>query len=286
MSQDFFSRDGVPSDKFPLLSHFSISLLGGGYPHSLPCDDAVNDFLTSCRPLKGLSLTKCYKIITLPEILLRHGPSLRKLSLHELGSARHVLSTTELQNIRDACPFLEDVEVDINCSPDGKAEQELFSSLARFPKLAVVRFYIDLGIVRGSSGVRMPLYEANPFCTGNSGWLERIWAIFESEKHWNKSVPLEELHVKIGQWECTMGPGYPAFRLLLDKSNRRYLRARASDRDDFPNEIEIARDDGSDDHSGLKGWETRPFPSSWRFGEKWEVPQAVGKRMKPYPFPI
>jgi len=288
---DYFAKEGVPNDRFQSLSHLSLTMSRHPRLPRLPfheCNDAASQFLTSCPPLESLCIKTWFKTISLSDILLRHGSTLRNLSLHEaettsLEEPRKILSKMQLEEIRRACPLLEDIEVDINRSSDGKSEFELFSSLAGLAKLKIFRLYIDLGIAHEDRRMSVPdrkkmTYEENPFFIENPGWLERIWAIIQSEKGKNQSVPLKELHVKVGEWDRNVSGGLPTHWVTWERSNRKYLRATASDRDDRPDEIAVIRgpDRGGDD-STVKSWEARPVPSDWRFGDKWEVLQTVGE---------
>jgi len=50
---------------------------------------------------------------------------------------------------------------------------------------------------------------------------------------------LKELHVKVGEWEREMGGGYPAAWVIWEASNRRYIIAKPSERDDRPDDIVV-----------------------------------------------
>jgi len=209
---DYFAKNGVPNGRFASLSDLSLTLALSirGPPNQYI--DVVDQFLLSCNPLKCLSIKGSFSMISLLEILLRHGSTLRKLSLHEsetpsLKRPRQVLSQIQLAHIQKVCPLLEDIEVDINRSSDGKVEQALFSSLAGLPKLKTVQLYVDLGIahIASSQDDPLPPHTENPFHPENPGWLERIWSSLQSEKEKQSSVPLKYLDVKIGETEPSDG---------------------------------------------------------------------------------
>ena len=148
---DYFAKNGVPNGRFASLSDLSLTLALSTRRPPNQYIDVVDQFLLSCNPLKSLSIKGSFNMISLLEILLRHGSTLRKLSLHEsespsLERPRQVLSQIQLAHIQKVCPLLEDIEVDINRSSDGKVEQALFFSLAGLPKLKTVQLYVDLGI--------------------------------------------------------------------------------------------------------------------------------------------
>jgi len=71
--------------------------------------------------------------------------------------------------------------------------------------------------------------------------------------------------------------GPPARWFVWEASNQYNLAARASDRDDRPDEIAIIRSPRGGSDLVEQAWETRTVPSGWRFGEKWEVSDNVGK---------
>lgn len=88
--------------------------------------ESVMLFLDKVGPLRGLSLTSVGSKVPLKRILERHCPTLKELKIHErdylhamdeqygIDRPREALEEEELKLIRDECPDLESLTVDVN----------------------------------------------------------------------------------------------------------------------------------------------------------------------------
>lgn len=252
----FFKDDG-PVGKFSSLKHLSTAL-GPSIQFDLgELGTTLGSFLMYCNPLESLSLTNRCGRISLPTVLANNGPALRSLSLHEtetsiLGEPRETLHLTQIEEIRRMCPLLEDLTLDLDRASSPDSKKAILSKLAKFPRLSVIRIYFDLGIAEEAARTpwvfldedeaeaEVAAHQANPFHPfKDTCWLENIWSFLRNDKKEHGTVPLRELHIKVGEWEREIGAGYPAGWIIWESSNRRYYIATASERDDLPNEISV-----------------------------------------------
>jgi hypothetical protein len=256
-------KPGEQTPRLQSLAHISFSMITHHLEHAQRMNDDMNNFLTICKPLQSLSIDTWFKTLAFADILPHHGSTLRKLYLHDTEA---ILPMTLLKDIRDHCTELQDFELDMKRSSDGKAEAELLSALSTFPKLRIVRLNISPGI----TGVH---YAENPFWTKNPGWLERMWVLLSP-------LRLEELHVKIGKWDNMWWGGgrYISYDWGEEEGESwRCVWARRSERDDRPDEIMVIK--CLADYALLKSrdWEVRTLPRRWRFGEMWSRPRDVAR---------
>ncbi|KAL0565705.1 hypothetical protein V5O48_016317 [Marasmius crinis-equi] len=109
----------------------------------------VMGFVCSLPSLQSLSVTNYATTIDLPTVLLHHGTTIRSLSLHQTegGEERWAFSVTpaQIESLGTKAPNLESLEMDINRTPDGQDESEIYSALSRIPSLARVVLHYDLG---------------------------------------------------------------------------------------------------------------------------------------------
>ena len=116
---------------------------------------AANTYFATCAPIETLSLWGWHGIVTLDNIL-RHGPSLKDLQLHEresidLHRPRALLSKDDVHRIRTTCPTLESFTMDIDrAETDWRDEQEnehIYRELALLgDRLEKVQLYFNLGL--------------------------------------------------------------------------------------------------------------------------------------------
>ena len=97
------------------LRHVSLNLaahLFGGRQAA----DATVKFLQTCHPLKSISIWSWSGTIPLDIILKNHGKTLTTLQLHERDHfyPRQVLTLTQIRQVREQCPKLEDLTIDMN----------------------------------------------------------------------------------------------------------------------------------------------------------------------------
>jgi len=254
--EDFFTRDCLPNSRFPNLKHFStsIDLYNRDAIKLAVLKLAVSGYIASAKPLQTLSLKNWRKDIPLSTILSAHGKTVQTLALHEtenINEPQGLLSLTELDQIAQCCPFLEDLTLDVG---DRGLDHMLamISALAKLPKLSVLRIYIPLGIAgeaaqtpwglleKEKSSLDVGSHKRNPLSPlDDACWLENFWSILRTEKLRYRTPALQEFHVKIGEWESKMGQGFPAPWVIWESSNRRYLIAKPSERDDTPDELSV-----------------------------------------------
>ena len=252
----FFRNDG-PLEKCKTLKELSVVFPDFVYTGADERRDYLRNFLSFCKPLEHLSLTNRRGWIPLPTILENNGRALRSLVLHEIESPnvdekRDILSPSQITEIGQLCPLLEDLTIDIDHASSAKFKEEVFHELGQFPLLSILRIYLDLGIA--NEAARTPWVfldeeearaEAASHCTNplNSykeyRLLETIWSVMKREKSESGAAPLKELHVKVGEWERERGGGYPAGWVIWEASHRRYYIAKARERDDRPNEMSV-----------------------------------------------
>ncbi|ORY58781.1 uncharacterized protein BCR38DRAFT_446553 [Pseudomassariella vexata] len=81
--------------------------------------------------------------------LLRHGPKLKKLVIHQAEACQGrwrdaVVDAKTLRNVRDACPLL--VELGLDVGRDGSWPYDILETLATFPRLRSLTIWFELGL--------------------------------------------------------------------------------------------------------------------------------------------
>ncbi|THV04316.1 hypothetical protein K435DRAFT_774448 [Dendrothele bispora CBS 962.96] len=110
------------------------------------------DFLFSLPSLEELSISDDLKYIDLESLLSYHGSTLRTLHLHEtetvaiLQNPRRTLSLDDLRLIRDSCPRLYDLGIDISYIRADPQESEIYAVLSTFGNIYSLTLNYDLGI--------------------------------------------------------------------------------------------------------------------------------------------
>ncbi|CAJ2503513.1 Uu.00g109070.m01.CDS01 [Anthostomella pinea] len=95
------------------------------------------------------------------EEITRHGATLRKLRLHEVEGWRspkrreNIIDVESLRAIRDHCPFIEDLTLDI--PRDGDWPYEMLDILASFPRLHTLMIVFDVGGSTAEDIIRPPV---------------------------------------------------------------------------------------------------------------------------------
>ena len=148
----------IASDLLKNLRHVSLNFASNP---NLDMSTAAENYLASCAPLETLSLWSWMKVVTLPTIL-KHGPTLRCLQLHEREStsievARGLLDNEDVREIRIACPQLQEFTMDIDQETeswqDEKENPKIYHELALFgSQLNKVQLYFELGIAAQIAG--------------------------------------------------------------------------------------------------------------------------------------
>ena len=151
-------RGGEPSSDYfahalkvlPNLKHVSLNLR---FNHSKEFRAAVENYLCLCPTLESLSLWSWMGRVKL-DTILRHGPTLKMLQLHEREEGmlgRPTMTVEDVKAIREACPHLTDLTIDMRRESRNLAAEtrndEICAELALFgPQLEKVQVYFDLGI--------------------------------------------------------------------------------------------------------------------------------------------
>jgi hypothetical protein len=255
------------------LKHVSLNF---SYSKDADIAAAADNYLATCPSLETLSLWSWANIISLQSIL-RHGPTLKTLQLHERETTdvdvpRTVLTSSDVADIRRACPKLRDFTLDIDREAH-EWEQEvnnqtIYAELALFT-LDKVQLYFNLGIAAQISGRMSTLNDADmssdsEFCESDCespstkggehscslsarekamlplrteedtvAQAKSIWkSIFKHRRTGERA-----LDIKIGEWERKMGLGYPARWVVWEQRNRSYLKLRPNERDDMLDEV-------------------------------------------------
>ncbi|KAL1742730.1 hypothetical protein HDZ31DRAFT_65709 [Schizophyllum fasciatum] len=115
--------------------------------------ERVSTFFSELPPLESLSILGPRDVLPdLSAVLARHGPSLRRLHIHQREvypepgvPPRRVLSIGELTSIRDDCPHLIDISIDID--PTGHSHiGAVCDLLGRPPRLHRATINFDIGL--------------------------------------------------------------------------------------------------------------------------------------------
>jgi hypothetical protein len=275
------SRGFVPDKSYfelapTLLTSLKHVSLNFSYNKDADIAAAADNYLATCSPLETLSLWSWMNVISLQSIL-KHGPTLKILQLHERESThvdvpRALLTSTDVADIRRVCPILRDFTMDIDREAlDWEQEvnnQTIYAELALF-SLDKLQLYFNLGIAAQISRATSALNDADAspdseFCENDSGSplakrRKRHHSLSTREKAllplrtaedtvaqvksiWrtifkHRRTGERALDIKIGEWERKMGLGYPAHWVLWEQRNRSFLKLRPNERDDMLDEV-------------------------------------------------
>ncbi|KAL0571072.1 hypothetical protein V5O48_010880 [Marasmius crinis-equi] len=212
---------------------------------------ALEDFLSfTCPPLQSLSIVDCHSHINidLSPILLRHGESLRSLTLHQVerkGCARSILTREELSLLRTKAPHLERFTLDVNRTIDsGSNESEIYRALASFPNLQHLTIYFDLG-------TRHKAFEGEDIRTEadkmDADLFHQIYTEIDEEfakEVWRavRGKELEEVVLYDGEPKREVEFVYPwCWASPRERSQLQRFSIRANERDDSKDEITVVR---------------------------------------------
>lgn len=106
-------------------------------------------FLERSPPLSMLSLHGYTGLVNWKSLLPRFSNSLKALEIREWESSdpsrpRPVLSYTQLEQIKEICPFLEEISLDIN--RNGTWPHQILGSLAKFENVQKLELWFELGV--------------------------------------------------------------------------------------------------------------------------------------------
>ena len=259
MDADFFTTATV-NNIFGSLKRLALDLYTiRGF--NIAVGSAVNDFLLRCRPLESLTLTNRRDSVQLSTILSRHGKSLRALHLHEreasrrpdrynnfLASPRIVFSASDIKQIRDACPHLEELTVDIDRTTSTSTEREIYALLATFPNLAEITINFDLGLPyvqrrrprerdnHANMEVFLPPNFGPKYPSLSNDSVTNIWSSIATAK---VGVRLRVLHVNTGEKPSHFQPRFRTWWQEYEHDHHQEFTARASSRDDGEGRVEV-----------------------------------------------
>ncbi|KEF60871.1 uncharacterized protein A1O9_02433, partial [Exophiala aquamarina CBS 119918] len=252
------------ADLLPGLKHVSLNL--GSQKCSTETTEAVQRYISSCSPLKTLSLWSWIGRVSLQSILQQHGSTLEVLRLHEreeIGDdpdGQKFISLADVHSIRASCPRLKSFTFDLkrqSKQPRANDYQPILAELVKM-QLDTLEIYLDSGLlfmytlnrwndsnlkhVRGGNFGRgdtndpgrnkvHPPTSADDICT----FTGEMWkSIFGSRISGPRMLDL-----KFGEWERNSLP------LLTDPYGEPYAdirvwtRAKPHQRDDKPGECSV-----------------------------------------------
>lgn len=130
---------------FHALSELTLTLYGPSYDGFKTPTDTVSAFFSALPPLRRLDLAGDLEHMVLDALLIRHGPSLRSLtlSLWTLEAPPHIegfepftdFTQSHIQQIHECCPNLEDLTLPIRRTFGKPPESLLYRTFGAFPKL-------------------------------------------------------------------------------------------------------------------------------------------------------
>lgn len=300
---------GVPDASFfraapillPNLSQLSVNFqtYHNGPPNEIA--GAAQTYLVTCPPLKSISLWSWDKFVPL-DVVLRHGPKLTTLELHErempdVGPPRRQLSTEELVQVRECCPVLRDLTLDIDReNAEGKGETinpKKYAELAAFPHLNRLQIYFDLGIawennIRAGASAEAPSYHyendwsdgdgdgtpdpkppnRNPVpCSQPQYWIPYVKNLWRTVFATRQTGP-RELDVKNGEVERKVGVGYPASWVIWEQSNSSHWRVLPNERDDMRDQPVLTVVKGKSELDEVRKRKSDSGPVTEQMGER------------------
>ena len=263
-------------DLFKNIKHVSLSF---SYQKDKNVAAAADNYLSMCNPLETLSLRAWKDMVSLSTIL-RHGPTLKTLLLHEYESTepdkpRDLLGADDVRHVREACPLLKDFTMDVDREEEDWEDEienpKILGELARFgSQLNKLQLYFSLGIAAYEHGIdsklarlvhqpakiadadnepptQRPKHTNPPLSPAERAVLpppEPERAIAGMKHIWrtvfgHRTTGSRALDIKIGEWERTMGSGYPCGWVIWEQSARSFIQLRPHERDDRPDEIVV-----------------------------------------------
>lgn len=213
-------------------------------------DKPIDDLLIACPPLTSLSVVGWRACLQLDTIFTQHGPALRALALHEFENTdatnpRQVLSVEDLHRIKDGCPHLEELSIDINFPEETLYEsdhltteihQEVYDALSTLPSLRRLQVNVNLGISTYNKQRFDQPRKSLPLA--DETFVKKVWAAVNHGR--TESQAIQELRVAQGESQRSIGHGYPAGWVLWEQSTHHWFKATRSERDDEPDTIVIS----------------------------------------------
>ncbi|THU78001.1 hypothetical protein K435DRAFT_889598 [Dendrothele bispora CBS 962.96] len=173
---------------------------------------SFQSFLCSLPSLEELSITDGLKYIDLTFLLSYHGSTLQTLHLHEtqttnLESLRRTLSLDDLRLIRDLCPQLYDIGIDISYIRADPQESDIYAVLSTFGNIYSLTLNYDLGIGICFPFLYKPFDQHDEIKHQINALLDRQNATAKLEAIWAEVVgpKLQEILVQVGEQDRKTG---------------------------------------------------------------------------------
>ncbi|THU75448.1 hypothetical protein K435DRAFT_880803 [Dendrothele bispora CBS 962.96] len=164
------------------------------------------DFLGSLPSLEELSISDGLEYIDLKSLLSYHGSTLQTLHLHETETTnpqkpRRTLSHDDLRLIRDSCPHLYDLGIDISYIRGDPQESEIYAVLSTFRNIFSLTLNYDLGIGLPSSTSRETNDQCDMIRRQVNTLIDRQSTATKLEAIWAEVVGprLKEMLVQVGE---------------------------------------------------------------------------------------
>ena len=233
------STAGAILDK---LRHLSIEYTESsrGSDHEFP--RAIGEFVLGCRRLESLEMvgSRTHNIES-DKIIKYHGSSTKRLAFFDntnnqpetsmiVGQSCPDLST--LESMRDFCPALEDVGINIRPTQDDSLDPITLSMVAGIIHLQTLRlrcaFPFEMNRGYDSSEASIESY-GTKFRASSGRWIVNLWFFIQARRKENGFRPVKEVHLM-----------YPEhIRASLGPRNFSLDIVTASGRDDCPDEIMV-----------------------------------------------
>jgi len=240
-----------------------------------PLLDAAHNYILMCAPLRTLSLWGWKRVISLQDLINRHGQSLTSLQLHEkevigcssltesdaeegpVEDGERGLNLLDVQLIKRNCPKLQDLSIDMthdegfDLHSDSTTLQLLHELADSGPQLRKLQIYFTTnglaallhpqsGVLHRSGDEKSQSYDSEDPGSVLREYVRSIW----KHIYGNATTGERLLDVKLGEWESKASAWWkhPQFHNgspvgMLDI--RRYFEVRPHERDDHVGECEI-----------------------------------------------
>lgn len=143
-AQDYFQ---VAATMLPNLKHISLNF-NDSFDDSLL--KAAGDYLRTCSSVQTLSLWGWTRVISLPDLVGRHGSTLQVLQLHEkdcLDDRAGALKLSDVNLLMESCPELSDITIDLDISAQYNVRSEDSAEIAEI-----------LGVIAARKPRRIQIY--------------------------------------------------------------------------------------------------------------------------------
>ncbi|PPQ73614.1 hypothetical protein CVT26_010522 [Gymnopilus dilepis] len=205
---------------------------------------SIDKVLMALPPLMSLNVVGWSTYLQLESVFIHHGSSLRALALHEFERTdptkpRPVLSATDIQQICERCPHLEQLSIDINYPEEPLSEsddldidvhREIYDAISHLAYLRRLQLNYNLGI---STYSRQRFGQPRKALgLVDEAFARKLWLA----GYWPKLV---ELRVSQGEAERPGSHGYPAGWVIWEGGAHHWLKVKRSERDDEQDKIVV-----------------------------------------------